>query len=181
MDPRQGRLSFDSWWEQQSLHDPQRVQHVSMRAFARAWAQHAWCEALDRAGARGGAPTVAPAAPAKEVNMNMLVVARFTFEGFHCWPTAPDEVAFLRDRHRHVFHVRAWAPVKHEDRDIEFILLGRELRQWCLSQRNREIAGDAEVTSWSCETWCRKLIEAFPYLRQVEVLEDGENGAVVNA
>ena len=28
---------------------------------------------------------------------------RTTFEGFHCWPSAPNEVAFLRNVHRHLF------------------------------------------------------------------------------
>jgi hypothetical protein len=96
------------------------------------------------------------------------------FEGFHRWPTAPDAVAFLRDSHRHIFHVRLEKPVAHNDRDIEFILLKREV--------DREIArlqGECSemVATWSCENWADVLGKEFQASR-VEVSEDGENGAV---
>ena len=29
-------------------------------------------------------------------------------EGFHKWEQAPDEVAYLRERHRHMFGVSRW-------------------------------------------------------------------------
>ena len=94
------------------------------------------------------------------------------FEGFHCWPDAPNEVGFLRDIHRHIFHVKAWAQVDHGDRQIEFILLKRKIDQY--------IASIVKPISWSCEHWAEHLLQQFG-LASCEVSEDGENGAIVIA
>jgi hypothetical protein len=94
------------------------------------------------------------------------------FEGFHCWPDAPDEVAFLRSPHRHIFHVRCWRTVDHDDRDIEFIQWKRQI-----DFSIRTLAGENDTMKWSCETWARAIggtVDA----DTVEVSEDGENGAV---
>lgn len=110
------------------------------------------------------------------------VFVRFRFEGFHCWPDAPPEVAFLASRHRHVFHVEARARVTHDDRDREFILAKRELEAWCLARSTYEIEhGPNDTTNWSCERWCLELLKEFPWLVEVSVSEDGENGATVKA
>lgn len=101
----------------------------------------------------------------------------FQKEGFHNYPGAPDEVAFLRDRHRHIFHFRVQIAVFHDDRDIEFILFKRELEGLFDS-------GAMEINHKSCEMLARDLIE---YIHEkysgryieVSVSEDGENGAVV--
>jgi len=63
--------------------------------------------------------------------MKYSVVVTFNIEGFHNWPAAKDifpEVAFLSDRHRHMFGFRCYAHVTHTDRDEEFILLNRKSR-----------------------------------------------------
>jgi len=94
------------------------------------------------------------------------------FEGFHCWPAAPDEVAFLRDPHRHIFHVRCWRTVSHDDRDVEFILWKRHV-----DFAIRTLLGESDTMKWSCEAWARAIgckVDA----DTVEVSEDGENGAV---
>lgn len=97
----------------------------------------------------------------------------FSFEGFHCWPTAPDHVAFLRSPHRHMFHVEAQKEVTHTDRDIEFITLKRQLEAAIVP-----IQASRDVSNWSCEDWCHELLNRFDLYR-VEVSEDNENGAVV--
>lgn len=99
------------------------------------------------------------------------IFSRTRFEGFHCWPNAPDEVAFLRANHRHEFHVRAWKIVRHDDRDVEFILFKR-----VLDRAIKAIQTTQDVRHWSCEKWAAtigQLVEA----DSVEVSEDGENGA----
>lgn len=102
----------------------------------------------------------------------------FQFEGFHCWPDAPDVVGFLRDRHRHMFHVKAWKRVAHDDRDVEFILLRRQL-VGAVARKLETFDGDGEATrNWSCEHWARWLIDGYA-LTRCEVSEDGENGAVL--
>ena len=60
------------------------------------------------------------------------VYATIRIEGFHCWRDAPGEVAFLRNHHRHLFVIKVYKPVHHDDRDVEFILLGRIVRQYLL-------------------------------------------------
>lgn len=68
--------------------------------------------------------------------------------------------------------MRAELAVSHDDREVEFILLKREIE--------RVIAGvnGAKTELWSCETWARYVLDALQ-LDRVEVSEDGENGAVV--
>ncbi len=82
-------------------------------------------------------------------------------------------MAFLRDRHRHVFHVRAEKVVRHADRDVEFILLKR-----AVDAEVKEICGDEATDTWSCERWAFELLQRVQ-LDKVEVSEDGENGAIV--
>lgn len=102
------------------------------------------------------------------------------FEGFHCWPDAPDEVGFLRDRHRHMFHVKVEVPVTDSDREIEFILFKRDVENWIFEQWGVP----AELGTLSCEHIAARLgamcneLHDFSWVR-VTVSEDGENGAVV--
>jgi len=98
------------------------------------------------------------------------------FEGWHHWPDAFEEVAYLRDRHRHEFHVRAEVPVDHANRSIEFITLKRQVVRFVaeawpggeLGARSCEMVaeaiGRAIVREYGC-AWAR-----------VDVSEDGENG-----
>jgi len=112
----------------------------------------------------------------RPISQDSWVMCRTQFEGFHCWPDAPDEVEFLRTRHRHMFHVELHVPVTHADRDVEFILLKRAL--------------EAELASWgaeqgvgSCEMMAKRIIRwAVEHTGQMgtyfcDVTEDGENGA----
>jgi len=107
--------------------------------------------------------------------MRMYVTVTFTFEALHRWPEAPDDVAFLRSLHRHVFHVKATKRVQHTDRDIEFILLKRAM----LAAVGELLAAGGTET-WSCEAYAVNLLHTFD-LASCEVSEDGENGAYVVA
>lgn len=87
------------------------------------------------------------------------------------------EVSFLASPHRHIFHFKVTIGVFHNDRDIEFILLKRELEG---------LYADAvlQMDYKSCEMLAEDLIE---YISSkypgrpiaVEVSEDGENGATL--
>ena len=111
--------------------------------------------------------------------MNIHVVVTFQFEGFHNWPGCPlPEVSFLEERHRHIFHVKAYKPVSHDDRDVEIILLKRSMLLFISTFGH--LHGPAELGSMSCEMLAKELINHFD-LSQCEVLEDGENGAAVTA
>lgn len=107
--------------------------------------------------------------------MTTAVIVRLWVEGFHCWPDCPlPEVAFLRERHRHIFHITAIHEVSHANRAVEIILLKREMEQWLACTFGRP----CEFGSMSCEMIAARLVEAFE-LRSCTVTEDGENGAVV--
>ena len=103
---------------------------------------------------------------------SMDVVVTFRFEAWHRWPDAPEEFGYLANLHRHMFHVEAWESVGHADREVEIIDLKDRLRRWCVSKAESSLA-----ESWSCEKWCMSILDRWPDLNFVRVLEDGENGA----
>lgn len=109
--------------------------------------------------------------------MKIRIFVTTRFEGFHRWEDAPEEVAFLRSLHRHIFHVRAEKEVAHDDRQIEFILLKRRIDADIAQIQS---SPQKSHETWSCEQWARYLI-AREFLSKCEVSEDGENGAVVEA
>lgn len=96
------------------------------------------------------------------------------FEGIHCWPECPfEEVAYLRSPHRHMFHIKAWKEVFHDDRDVEFIMLKHVMLAYLDGRFPNRNMGRT-----SCEMLARELIEKFD-LKACEVSEDGENGAIL--
>lgn len=111
------------------------------------------------------------------VETHIYVTARFI--AFHAWPQAPDSVAFLRNSHRHQFHVKASLQVSHEDRDLEFFIVQRKLQEFLdTNYENRDLGPK------SCETMAKEILDCLYGLSEgsmsVEVSEDGENGALVN-
>lgn len=124
-----------------------------------------------------------------------LIFVTTQFEGFHEYAGAPDEVAFLRSLHRHMFHVKVTLEVYHEDREVEFIMLKRWLEaridhlafnvglgfnhiascESFAEQIYKEIKaqGGLKLTNDSEPIYTRKR-----YLK-IEVNEDLENGSVI--
>ena len=101
-------------------------------------------------------------------------------EGVHCWPECPlEEVAYLRDPHRHVFHIKAFANVSHDDRDIEFIVLKHKILNWFYDGWFDSKLRLFNFGPMSCEMIAKRLIDEFD-LSRCEVSEDGENGAIVS-
>ena len=102
----------------------------------------------------------------------------FQKEGIHKFPGAKDlpGVEFLQYPHRHMFHFYVTLQVRHDDREVEFILFKRELEQ-------QYEAGTLQLDYKSCEMMSDELAV---YIKQhypgrfmkIEVSEDGENGAV---
>lgn len=95
-----------------------------------------------------------------------------SFIGYHCWRGAPEQVKFLRDFHRHVFHVKVMVKVAHDDRDIEFIMLKQRVDDY-LRERYHE-----QWFKLSCEMIAHDLLVRFNAVK-ISVSEDGENGATV--
>lgn len=107
-------------------------------------------------------------------------------EGVHNWPECPfEEVIYLRDLHRHMFHIKAYAAVNHDDRDIEFIMLKHKIQHYLINKygsigQNGRMMDDylCVFGAMSCEMIARELIEEFG-LTRCEVSEDNENGAIL--
>lgn len=120
----------------------------------------------------------------------LMITVRTQLEGIHCYPSAPEEVAFLRHPHRHIFHVSAEIEVFHDDRELEFILVKRSIDEF--------LKGMPELKNASCEMIAKSirefLKEKYPLpekimfrsvpgqtmtphrLVNIKVSEDGENG-----
>lgn len=107
------------------------------------------------------------------------VYCTFRMEGIHNWPSCPyDEVAYLRDPHRHMFHFKASVNVTHDDRDVEFIMLKHTLLEYMYENYWHDEHKCLHFGPMSCEMIARELMEVFE-LSQCEVSEDGENGAIL--
>jgi len=123
--------------------------------------------------------------------MKQSIEVHNQFIGFHAWATCPfPEVAFLKDRHRHVFHVYVTAGVAHADRALEFFMLQRDIRS-ALEQLYNSLkvnvpGNEYELGNRSCETVCLELYEilktGFKYntIKQIKVSEDNESFGIVD-
>lgn len=96
------------------------------------------------------------------------------FEGIHHWPECPfTEVSFLRVPHRHIFYIKAYKIGSHLDREVEFVMLKREISEYLDS-----MYPDGNLGTRSCEMLAQELCNEFD-LNRCEVSEDGENGAII--
>lgn len=75
------------------------------------------------------------------------------FAGQHNWPEAPDEVAFLRSLHRHMFYVEVKIAVDYQDREIEFFIFKRHIDE-CIERLYPDCThvGVRNLDRKSCET-----------------------------
>lgn len=97
------------------------------------------------------------------------------FEGYHRWKDAPEDVEFLRNTHRHIFHVKLQIEVEKNNRELEFI----RVKDWLNEMLDRVAVGER-----SCEDLCELILKSTKDKYgdrkvKVEVSEDGENGAIV--
>lgn len=113
------------------------------------------------------------------------------FEALHHWPDAAGSVAYLRNPHRHMFHVRVDVRVSDGDRQVEFITLKHLVDNIIMTHVPKD-------STWSCEHMANAIgDELRQYFRQaallsskpevtlgfaelvVRVSEDDENGATL--
>jgi hypothetical protein len=110
------------------------------------------------------------------------IFVQFQKEGIHKYPAAATEpalkdVSFLAYPHRHIFHFRVSLDVFHNDRDVEFILLKRELEGL---YGNNTLQMDFKSCEMLAEDLINYIAEKYPGRQiAVEVSEDGENGATL--
>lgn len=106
--------------------------------------------------------------------MKRFVWCTTSFIGFHKWPNAPNHVDYLRNLHRHVFHVKVMVNVGHADRDIEFITLKQAV----------DSAIEDLLMCWDNTQSCEQIADnIYSRLNDVSVYsiyvsEDNENGAM---
>lgn len=101
------------------------------------------------------------------------VVVNLQFESTHKWEACPfKEVAYLKDLHRHMFHICCKKQVAHSDRDIEIIMMKHSILKYLKSKYPESLG------PMSCEMLAEELVSHFG-LSYCSVLEDGENGAEV--
>lgn len=110
--------------------------------------------------------------------MRCELFVRFEREGFHRWPAAPDHRAYLRARHRHIFHIEVRMPAAvNDDREVEYHDLLDDARRTWGSDRS-------DLGMMSCETLAAALARSLSLLygrpTTVSVSEDGECGATVS-
>jgi hypothetical protein len=110
------------------------------------------------------------------MRISSTVIVSHRVVGFHHWSGAPDEVAYLRNLHRHLFlFLVAW-PVHHDNRQIEF----HTAQAWIKKLYDEPMHFGAS----SCEMLAHQLYDGLrnaghPAPCWIEVWEDQENGARV--
>lgn len=101
---------------------------------------------------------------------------RLEFEQFHRWSNAPEKVAHLRNLHRHKFHLQVDIQQFYDDRDVEYLMFAKEVKQMGKQYEWNE--------NTSCEMYSiflkRLISEKYPHRKiKVSLYEDGENGCVI--
>jgi hypothetical protein len=117
--------------------------------------------------------------------MKTNIFVKTEFAGIHCWPDAPEEVAFLRNPHRHIFKIKVTIPII-KDRQLEFFMVKNRIEKYLfLTNQFTEHQSDIpNLEAMSCE---RIATEILKFLKKeynikgikVEVSEDLENGSIV--
>lgn len=119
--------------------------------------------------------------------MRKTIIVKTAFEGVHNYPNAPEPVAYLRNMHRHMFHVEVEMDVFHDDREVEFIMMKHQIDDYIKSFANLNEDGVWMLGASSCEKIATCIGEFLQSVycevkkRSISVLvsEDGENGAKV--
>lgn len=107
--------------------------------------------------------------------LSKQIAVTFQRVGFHRYPDAPENVAYLAHPHRHMFKFKVTIDVLHDNREIEFhTFLG-----WIESQYKEVLSLDYK----SCEMISDELAELIGKewvgrKFQIEVWEDGECGSI---
>lgn len=117
------------------------------------------------------------------------IIVRTQFEALHQYKTAPDNVAFLRYPHRHLFKVEVEIFVQHGARALEFFtvklalddILSNHVRNSCHPGENK--MHDNSAIELSCEDMAEHIANnlairldiTLTKIKYVEVSEDGEN------
>ncbi len=105
--------------------------------------------------------------------MNTIWVT-FQRKGFHKYPGAPEQVAYLQTEHRHLFKFKVSIEVEHQDRAIEFHMF----LNWVETLYEATLSLDYKSCEMICDDLASQIMAKYPdrYV-QIDVSEDGECGA----
>lgn len=105
------------------------------------------------------------------------IIVRTRKEMIHRYVDAPKGVEYLKDYHRHMLHIEVDIEVYHDDRELEFILVKRDIEAFLERYPLQEVEKSCEMVAFDIIEY----VVAKYGDRNVEckVFEDGENGARV--
>lgn len=107
----------------------------------------------------------------------MKIIVKTQFEDYHYWENAPDEVAFLRNLHRHIFYVEVETEVTHDDRELEFFMVKRQLD--ILIENHVKPMHGGKSCEMMAEVLKKLLKEKYQREFIIRIFEDNENGVEV--
>lgn len=113
--------------------------------------------------------------------MTKNIYIKTSFEAFHKYTNAPQQVAFLRNYHRHKFYVKVELSVSNEDRELEFFIIKKIIDDYLMAHLNDT------YSEKSCEMFAHQIFlfitkhKALSNTETVKVTvsEDDENGASI--
>lgn len=128
-------------------------------------------------------------------NKNIWLICKLNIPGFHRWPKAPNSHAYLRNLHRHEFHIQVEIKVD-ENRAYEFIEIKDKFHSWLLENFGEAVTPAQvslslknhiyldKIEKQSVEGLAEEILmyidgEYKNYGIRVTVMEDGENGSRV--
>lgn len=109
----------------------------------------------------------------------MRVITNNYIEGLHFWKEAPEHLDYLKNKHRHIFHIICEWEVTDENRQIEIIETQHMVEKYFDKYYNQKYSL-CDFDNMSCEQICSELLEQYSNegLKKVTTLEDGYGGAV---
>jgi len=113
--------------------------------------------------------------------LTTYIVVSTSFVGLHAWNDCDiEEVGFLRNLHRHIFHVTVKWKVKGDNRELEFFVCKERVDLFIHSRWPyvQEAGYGRFLGGRSCEMIAKEIMEGVN-ADFVSVFEDNENGAEV--
>ena len=113
------------------------------------------------------------------VRQEVSIFVSFAMEGLHQWKDCPlEEVKYLRDMHRHMFHFEIEKKsILNDDREIEIIMFKQSVQKY-LGDKYQKNSSVLEFGNMSCEMIAEDIASEFD-CSVVKVTEDNENGAKI--
>lgn len=105
------------------------------------------------------------------------IIVRTQFDFAHRYENATGDFHYLKNLHRHKFFVEIEVEVGHDDREIEFLALKKEIDKYisqCCDGKWKD--------TMSCEMMCKELFKQIVHLYgldrkiSISIFEDNENG-----